>query len=162
MKVSAFKKGFNNNSIDVKVRDFEAIFNVSGLTVTPIDPSAGKNATISATIINTGNAAGNYTAKLSINGNETESKEVSLGVGGNKTVTFSHKEEKPGNYTAELGGKTVIYKVKESSPILLYVLIVVVLLIIGGAAYYFTKGGGDVGDIQEKVQELINSIKLKK
>ena len=162
IKVSASKKGFNSNSIDVKVRDFEAIFNVSGLTVTPIDPSAGKNATISATIINTGNAAGNYTATLSVNGNVTDSKEVSLGVGGNKTVTFSHKEEKPGNYTAELGGKTVTYKVKESSPILLYVLIVVVLLIIGGAAYYFTKGGGDVGDIQEKVQELINSIKLKK
>jgi S-layer protein (TIGR01567 family) len=162
IKVSTSKKGFNSNSIDVNVRNFEAIFTVSSLIVTPKEVSAGKNATISATIVNTGNAAGNYTAALSINGNVTDSKEVSLGVGGNKTVTFSHREEKPGNYTAVLGEKTVTYTVKESSPILLYALGAVVLLIIGGAAYYFTKGGGDVGDIQEKVQELINSIKLKK
>jgi S-layer protein (TIGR01567 family) len=162
IKVSASKKGFNTNSVDVNVRNYEAIFAVSSLIVTPKEVSAGKNATISATIVNTGNAAGNYTAALSINGNVTDSKEVSIGVGGNKTLTFSHKEEKPGNYTAELGEKTVTYTVKESSPILLYALVAVVLLIIGGAAYYFTKGGGDVGEIQEKVQELINSIKLKK
>jgi len=99
---------------------------------------------------------------LSVNGNLTDSKEVYVEVGGNKTVTFAHKEEMPGNYTAELGGQTVTYKVKENAPILLYALGAIVLLLIGGAAYYFTKGGGDIGAMQEKVQELIGSIKLKK
>lgn len=162
IKVTAAKEGFNNNSIDVMVRDFEAIFTVSNLTVNPTEVGAGKNATISAIIVNTGNAAGKYNASLSINGNITDSKEISIDVGGNKTVTFAHSEEKPGNYTATVGEKTVPYKVKESSPILLYALGAIVLLLIGGAAYYFTKGGGNVGDLQEKVQELISSIKLKK
>jgi S-layer protein (TIGR01567 family) len=161
IKVMVAKEGFNNNSIDVTVRDFEAIFTVSNLTVNPMEVSAGNNATISATIVNTGNAAGKYNASLSINGNITDSQEVSVDVGGTKTVTFSHREEKPGNYTAAVGEQTVTYKVTESSPILLYALGVVVLLIIGGAAYYFTKGGGDVEALQEKVQELIEKGKTK-
>jgi len=45
---------------------------------------------------------------------------------------------------------------------LLYVLGVFVLLIIGGAAYFFTKGGGDMAMLQQKVQELVDSIKPKK
>ncbi len=162
IKVSATKDGFNDNSIDVMVKDLAPIFTVSNLTVNPMEVSAGKNTTISAIIENTGNAAGKYNASLSINGNVTNSKEVSIDVGRNATVTFSHSEEKPGNYTAVLGEQTVTYKVKESSPILLYVLGAVILLLIGGAAYYFTKGGGDIGTLQEKVQELISSIKLKK
>ena len=81
IKVSATKEGFNNNSINVKVKDFEAIFKVSNLAVDPIEVSAGKNATISANVENTGNAAGKYNATLSVNGNVTDSKEVSLDVG---------------------------------------------------------------------------------
>jgi S-layer protein (TIGR01567 family) len=162
IKVSATKEGFADNIVNVMVRDLEAIFEVSNLTVNPKEVGAGKNATISANISNIGNAAGNYSAVLYVNNNTTDSKEVYVDVGGNKTVTFAHSEEKPGNYTAKLGEQTVKYTVKENSPILLYVLIVVVLLLIGGAAYYFTKGGGDVGALQEKVQELVSSIKLKK
>ena len=167
IKVSAIKKGFNNNSIDVKVRDLEPIFEVSNLTVKPMVVDVGKNVTINATIVNTGNAAGNYTAVLIINNNTTnESKGVHVEVGGNESVTFEHREETPNNYTVLLQGQPpeqgVTYTVKAGSSILLYALIVVVLLVIGGAAYYFTKGGGDVGALQEKVQELVSSIKLKK
>ena len=46
-----------------------------------------------------------------------------------------------------------------NTTLVIYILGAVVL---GGAAYYFTKGGGDIGTLQEKVQELISSIKLKK
>ena len=104
----------------------------------------------------------NIMQTLSVNGNVTDSKEVSLDVGENTTVTFEHSEEVPGNYTVELGGETATYTVKEKSSLLLYALGAVVLLIIGGAAYFFTKGGGDMSMLQEKVQELINSIKPKK
>jgi S-layer protein (TIGR01567 family) len=162
IKVSATKEGFNNNSIDVVVKDFEPLFTVSNLTVVPKEVDIGKNATVSAIVVNTGKAAGNYNASLSINGNVTDSKEVFVDVGGNATVTFAHSEKIPGNYTVELGGQTVTYTVKESSPILLYTLGAIVLLLIGGAAYYFTKKGGDIGALQEKVQELISSIKPKK
>jgi S-layer protein (TIGR01567 family) len=162
IKVIAAKEGFNNKTINVKVKDFEAIFKVSNLAVDPIEVSAGKNTTISANVENTGNAVGKYNATLSVNGNITDSKEISLDVGNNTTITFEHGEEVPGNYTVELGGQTATYTVKEKSSLLLYALGAVVLLIIGGAAYFFTKGGGDMSMLQEKVQELINSIKPKK
>jgi len=162
IKVIAAKEDFNNKSINVKVKDFEAIFKVSNLAADPIEVSAGKNTTISANVENTGNAVGKYNATLSVNGNVTDSKEVSLDVGNNTTVNFEHDEEVPGTYKVELGGQTAIYTVKEKSSLLLYALGAVVLLIIGGAAYFFTKGGGDMSMLQEKVQELINSIKPKK
>ena len=142
IKVIAAKEGFNNKTINVKVKDFEAIFKVSNLAVDPIEVSAGKNTTISANVENTGNAAGKYNATLSVNGNVTDSKEVSLDVGNNTTVNFEHGEEVPGTYKVELGGQTATYTVKEKSSLLLYALGAVVLLIIGGAAYFFTKGGG--------------------
>ena len=41
-------------------------------------------------------------------------------------------------------------------------LIIISVAIICGAAYYFTVGGGDIGTLQEKVQELITSMKPKK
>ncbi len=68
IKVIATKEGFTNESVDLKVKDLEAIFKVSNLVVDPIEVSAGKNTTISAKIENTGNAAGEYNAELSVNG----------------------------------------------------------------------------------------------
>jgi hypothetical protein len=165
IKVSATKDGFNDNSVSVTVKDLAPNFVVSNMTVNPKVVDAGKNVTISANVTNTGNAAGNYTAVLIANNTSADTKVVYIDIGGNETITFAHKSEKnPGNYTAQLQGtdQAVTYTVKTGSPILLYVLIVIVLLIIGGAAYYFTKGGGDIGAIQEKVQELVSSIKLKK
>jgi S-layer protein (TIGR01567 family) len=162
IKISAAKEGFNDNSVNVIVKDLEAIFRVSNLVINPIEVSVGKNTTISANIENIGNAAGKYNATLSINGNATDSKELSFVVGGNKTITFEHSEEVPGNYTVELGGQTATYTVTEKSSILLYVLGVFILLMIGGAAYFFTKGGGDMETLQSKVQELVSSIKPKR
>jgi S-layer protein (TIGR01567 family) len=162
IKVNAAKEGFNNKSISIKVSDFEAIFNVSNLVVDPIEVSPGKKTTITANVENTGNADGKYNATLSVNGNITDSKEISLGVGNNTTVSFEHSEEKPGNYTVALGGQTATYTVKEKSSILWYALGAVILAIIGGAAYFFTKSGGDMSALQEKVQELINSVKPKR
>ena len=159
--VSATKDGFNNNSVSVMVNDLEPIFIVSNLTANPTEVDAGQNVTISANIVNTGRASGNYSAVLFVNNTTADSKDVYVDVGGNATITFSHSEKIPGNYTAELGDQTVKYTVKENSPILLYTLIVVVLLLIGGAAYYFTKGGGNVEDLQNKVQDLIDKSKTK-
>ena len=162
LKLSVTKQGFLRQDIDVKVRDFEAIFKFSNLVIDPLEVSVGKDATISVYVENIGNAAGNKSVELSVNGNVTDSKNISLDVGKNTTVTFKHKEEVPGNYTVKVGGETATYTVKEKSSLLLYALIAIVLLIIGGAAYYFTKGGGDMATLQEKVKELINSVNPKK
>jgi S-layer protein (TIGR01567 family) len=188
INITATKEGFKDVGINVNVKDLEAIFEISNIVISPIEVTSGNNATISIDVKNTGNAAGTYNAEMYVNGNVTESKGVPLEVGGNTTVTFQHKEEVAGNYTVGVithpdrksieisihkedvagnytvgvGEQTATYKVKEKSYLLLYVLIAAVLLIIGGAAYYFTKGGGDIEAIQEKVQELINSVNPKK
>ncbi len=162
IKVIATKDGFTNESVDLKVKDLEAIFKVSNLVVDPIEVSSGKNTTISAKIENTGNAAGEYNAELSVNESVAASQNVSLGVGENTTVTFEHSEEVPGNYTVKVGGEIATYTVKEKSSLLYYILGAFILLLIGGAAYFFTKGGGDMSMLQNKVQELIDSIKSKR
>ncbi|MDR7666291.1 S-layer protein domain-containing protein [Methanosarcina sp. Z-7115] len=162
LKVSVTKEGFLGQDINVKVKDFEAIFKFSNLVIDPLEVSAGKDTKISVDVGNTGNAAGNKSIKLSVNGNVTDSQEVSLDVDTNTTVTFEHVEEAPGNYTVEVEGETATYIVKEKSSVLLYALGAIVLLIIGGAAYFFTKGGGDMATLQKKVEELIKSVNIRK
>jgi uncharacterized protein YdeI (BOF family) len=161
IKLRVTKEGFEDQEANVKVKDFEAIFEFSNLVIKPLEVSAGKNTTISVDVANTGNAAGNNSVKLSVNGNVTDSKDVSLGVGNNTTVTFEHAEEVPGNYTVEVGEETATYIVKEKSSVLLYALGALVLLIIGGAAYYFTKGGGDMAKLNEQISEQIQKITKK-
>jgi len=100
--------------------------------------------------------------ELLINGNISDSKGVSLGIGNNTTVTFEHAEDVPGTYKVEIGGENATYTVKEKSSLMLYILGFIVLLIIGGAAYYFTKGGGDMAKLSEQAKEFINSVKPKK
>ena len=155
LELSITKEGFEDKEVNVKVKDFEAVFEYSNLVIEPLEVSAGKDAAISINIGNKGNAAGNESVELLINGNVSDSKEVSLDVGNNTTVTFEYAEDVPGTYTVEIGGETATYTVKEKSSLLLYALIAIILLIVGGAAYYFTKGGGDIGAIQEKFKELM-------
>ena len=155
LKLTVTKEGFLDQDMDIKVRDFEAIFEFSNLVIKPLEVSAGKDAKISVDVGNTGNAAGNKSVELLVNGNVTDSKNISLEVGKNTTVTFEHIEEVPGTYQVEIGDETTTYTVKEKSSFLLYALGAIVLLIVGGAAYFFTKGGGDIGTLQEKMKELI-------
>ncbi|AKB76395.1 S-layer family duplication domain protein [Methanosarcina lacustris Z-7289] len=161
-KISATREGFLDKSVEVNVKDYEAIFEFSNLVIDPIEVSAGKEATITIDAENTGNAAGNYSLELVVNGSSADSQPLSLDVGENKTVTFKHSEEEPGSYTVEVGGQEATYTVKEKSSILLYALITIILLLGGGIAYMFTKGGWDVKDLQAKVEELMKSANLKK
>lgn len=162
LELGITKEGFEDQEINVKVKDFEAIYKYSNLVIEPLEVSAGKDATISVNVGNTGNAAGNESVELLINGNVSDSKDVSLGVGNNTTVTFEHAEEVPGTYKVEIGGENATYTVKEKSSLMLYALGFIVLLIIAGAGYYFTKGGGNMEKLSEQIKELTNSIKTKK
>ncbi len=162
IKVSATKKGYLDESTNVKVRDLEAIFVYSNLVIDPLEVRAEKEATISVDVENTGNAAGDTNVELVVNGTVAGTQTISLGIGEGTTVTFKHAEEVPGTYTAEVGGETGTYTVLEKSSGLLYGLGALILAIAGGAAYMFTKGGWTVGMLQEKVQELLDSVKPRK
>ncbi|MGB9928972.1 MAG: S-layer protein domain-containing protein [Methanosarcina sp.] len=162
IEISAVKAGYANETANVRIRDFEAIFEVSNLVIDPLEVSAGDEAKITATVENKGNAAGNYTAELRVNESVVDTKSVPLEVGQNTTVSFEHVEEVPGTYNVQLGDEIGTYTVKEKSSMLLYVLGAIVLLIIGGIGYFFTKSGGDFSTLQEKVKELFNSVNPKK
>ncbi len=162
IKVSATKQGYLDESANVKVRDLEPIFVFSNLVIDPLEVRAEKEATISIDVENTGNAAGDYNVELVVNETVADSQTISLGIGEGTTVTFKHAEEVPGTYTAEVGGETGTYTVLEKSSGLLYGLGALILAIAGGAAYMFTKGGWTVGMVQEKVQELLDSVKPRK
>ncbi|AKB26662.1 S-layer family duplication domain protein [Methanosarcina sp. MTP4] len=162
IKVSATKKGYLDESTNVKVRELEAIFVYSNLVIDPLEVRAEKEATISVDVENTGNAAGDTNVELVVNGTVAGSQTISLGIGEGTTVTFKHAEEVPGTYTAKVGGETGTYTVLEKSSGLLYGLGALILAIAGGAAYMFTKGGWTVAMVQEKVQELLDSVKPRK
>jgi S-layer protein (TIGR01567 family) len=162
IKISATSEGFLDKSVEVNVKDYEAIFEFSNLVVDPIEVRAGKEAKITVDAENTGNAAGEYNVELIVNETSVDSQKISLGVGESTTVTFKHSEEVPGTYTVKVGGQETTYTVKEKSSILLYTLIGIILLLAGGIAYMFTKGGWTAATVQAKIDELIKSVNLKK
>jgi plastocyanin len=162
IKISATLEGFLEKSVEVNVKDYEAIFEFSNLVIKPVEVSAGKEAKITIDSENTGNAAGNYSVELVVNGSSVDSQQISLDIGESTTVTFEHSEEVPGTYTVEVGGQEATYTVKEKSSMLLYALITIILLLGGGIAYMFTKGGWTVEMLQAKVDELMKSANLKK
>ncbi|MDY9927327.1 S-layer protein domain-containing protein [Methanosarcina sp.] len=162
LKISATGGGFLDKSVEVNVKDYEAVFEFSNLVIDPIEVRAGKEATITIDAENTGNAAGEYDVELFVNGSSVDSQQISLDVGESTTVTFEHSEEVPGTYTVKVGGQEATYTVKEKSSMLLYALLTIILLLGGGMAYMFTKGGWTVATLQAKMNELVKSANLKK
>lgn len=162
LKISATGEGFLDKSVEVNVKDYEAVFEFSNLVIDPIEVRAGKEATITIDAENTGNAAGEYDVELFVNGSSVDSQQISLDVGESTIVTFEHSEEVPGTYTVKVGGQEATYTVKEKSSMLLYALLTIILLLGGGMAYMFTKGGWTVATLQAKMNELVKSANLKK
>ncbi|KKG12932.1 S-layer protein domain-containing protein [Methanosarcina sp. 2.H.A.1B.4] len=162
IKISAAREGFLDKSVEVDVKDYEAIFEFSNLVIDPIEVRAGKETTITIDAENTGNAAGEYDVELFVNGSSVDSQKISLDIGESTPVTFKHSEEVPGTYTVKIGGQEATYTVKEKSSMLLYSLITIILLLGGGMAYMFTKGGWNAATMQAKIDELIRSANLKK
>ena len=161
IELSVAKEGFANETANIEIKDFEAIFVVSNLVIDPLEVSAGDETTIKANVENTGNAAGNYSAELKVNGTVVDSQNLSLDVGQNTSISFKHKEEVPGTYNVELGDQTATYTVKEKSSMLLYVIGAFALLVLGGIGYFFTKGG-NMEVLQEKLKGITDSINPKK
>ena len=64
--------------------------------------TAGEEATVKADISNIGETEGTYTAILTVNGVETEKKEVTLAGGEKETVSFTIAEDIGGTYDIEV------------------------------------------------------------
>lgn len=94
----------------------EAEFTVSNLTISPPDMvEEGEIVTISANVTNTGDATGNYTVDLLINGDFFDTQEViGLEPLGSELVSFALTTDKPGDYLVKIDSLEGIFTVKSS------------------------------------------------
>lgn len=81
-----------------------AEFEVRPLTITPGQIVAGESFTASTEITNVGGAEGTYVATLTMDGNITDTKEVTVAAGATEIVSFTCDVETPGTHSLELNG----------------------------------------------------------
>src|SRR4030042_1029862 len=104
---SSSQTGVPTSQIPKDYADFE----VGPLTVTRSGVSVGELATVSATVTNTGDVGGNYTAVLLIDGKEADKKDVSVGSDSTATATFQVTMSAAGIYKLEIGRSAAILTV---------------------------------------------------
>ena len=80
-----------------------AVIEVSKLDVQPSETTVGREVTITADIANEGNVTSLYTARLTINGQEIDSQDVSLAPGQMETVEFQFTPALEGTITIAIG-----------------------------------------------------------
>jgi len=83
-----------------------AEFQVSNLTITPVEVKVGESVTVSVDVKNVGEVEGTYTVTLKVNGVKTETKEVTLAGGATDTVSFTIVKDIGGTFDIEVGGLT--------------------------------------------------------
>ncbi|MDW7730992.1 MAG: S-layer protein domain-containing protein [Methanolobus sp.] len=157
-KLKATKSGFIDAELDLEVQELAAKFEFTNLRTSPLDVKAGKEATISVDVTNTGTAAGEYTVDLRINDTVVASQPISLGIDESQTVEFKHTEEEAGTYVVKVSDLTTTYEVFGRSSTVWYVLGAIVLVGAGGLGYLFTAGGWTVEIAQAKVEEAIQAV----
>lgn len=89
-----------------------AAFAVTSLTVSPAEVGLRQEVIVTTVLENVGQATGDYSASLTINGVEVETKDITL-AGGTKTkVTFTVAKSRAGTYEVKVGEATTTLTVK--------------------------------------------------
>ena len=91
-------------------------FEVSELTVKPGTVVVGYPATVAATVTNSGDIAGTYTASLMIDGQEIERKDVTLAPGATREVSFRVTKTTVGSYKLRVGELSAVLDVCNWTP----------------------------------------------
>jgi Mn2+/Fe2+ NRAMP family transporter len=108
------------------------------LSISPSEINTGDTDTIQATVTNSGDVSGTYTAVLKIDGNIESTQDLALTAGEAQNVVFSVSENTAGTYSVDVDGQTGTLTVKAASSSksflardwwLLLVLIIIVALI---------------------------------
>lgn len=81
-----------------------AEFELSGLSISPSSAGIGETVTVSATVENTGDDEGSEEITLKVDGDEVDTKEVTVAAGASKSVTFSYTSTAEGTYDIEVDG----------------------------------------------------------
>ncbi|MFC2049772.1 CARDB domain-containing protein [Chloroflexota bacterium] len=93
-----------------------AEFNVGPVSFAPSTVMVGDVVTVAATVTNTGDVSGTYTAALSINGQEADKKDITIGPGASKEASFQLTETTTGSYNLAIGSSTTTLTVYEWNP----------------------------------------------
>ena len=88
-----------------------AEFKVSSLEVTPSEAIAGDEVFVKADITNIGEAKGSYTAALTVEGDISQTKEITLEAGATETLIFTCTLDTDGTYSLGLDGLTAALNV---------------------------------------------------
>lgn len=80
-----------------------AQFEVTSFNISPPEITAGGTASITTQVKNIGGSEGTYTAVLTVDGAQAETKNVTVTPGATETVTFSLVKDKAGTYQVAIG-----------------------------------------------------------
>ncbi|MGD2066347.1 MAG: CARDB domain-containing protein [Candidatus Bathyarchaeota archaeon] len=92
-----------------------ADFQISDLSVTPLEVKKGEEVTVSVKVTNVGGQSGSYTVSLLINQTTEETKSVTLAAGASTTTEFKITKQTSGTYSIEIEGLTEELTVSEES-----------------------------------------------
>jgi len=93
-----------------------AEFDVGPVTFAPSTVMVGDVVTVAATVTNTGDVSGTYTAALSTDGQEVDKKDITLEPGVSKEASFQLPETTAGSYNLAIGNSSSTMTVYEWSP----------------------------------------------
>jgi hypothetical protein len=113
-----------------------AAFTIRQLTVSPTAVKVGEEVTVVATVANTGEVEGTYTATLKINQAVEATKTVTVTGGKSTDVAFSVAKGVAGSYQVEVGGQTGTFTVT-TPPMDWWVWLIVGLAVAVAAAVTF-------------------------
>jgi hypothetical protein len=82
-----------------------ATMSVQFVSVNPQQVIANQPVTISTNVINTGDAGGNYSVALKINGQVEQTRMVSVGPQGTQPIKFAVTRAQPGTYAVDIDGQ---------------------------------------------------------
>ena len=87
----------------------------NALSISPSEVGFGENVTISVTLVNTSDVEETHEVVLEIDGVVEDTKEVTIGAGTSKTVTFNTSRDVAGTYAVNAGGLSGSFVVRETA-----------------------------------------------
>ena len=140
-------EGYDASSKKITATSLVQVGNLS----LPDKASAGRDIKIVASVQNTGQLPDSRNLELRVNGNVTDSKNVTVQPGENSTIEFAYKPAEPGTYRISLDGQSGTVNVEKAETSNWLVALILILLIAIGAGYYLYSTG-ELDKLKEKIQ----------
>lgn len=115
-KVRVEANGLLPAELTFEVEAAENMFRYSDLVIDPAIAEQGKPVAVSVNVANTGTSAGEVKVELLVNGNVTDTQNVSLAAGEEKTVEFTATGDQPGTVDVQIGDQKGSFDVTAKTP----------------------------------------------